>query len=427
MSKSIKTTYKSQLYPSKDQEEKPVRILDKPQGQLKKYIESQDGKRIQLRNYRFRLYPSKTQQKEMNNHLWLAKNLWNELLAHCKQTYNDFGYFPTKNTLQIMVKNYGMFSQTQQEISHRIHNSVMRVFKLKKKGIKCGFPRFKSIDRVKSLHYPQYGCGFTLKEKLKVTPFGEISIKRHREIKGKPKTLTLKKEPTGKRFAIFCVEQEKKQPKQNKGEGVGIDLGLMKFATLSNGKVIKNPRHLKKYEERLAFYQRELLKKKKKTKYCKSKNRKKAKVKVARVYEKVENTRKDFLHKLSTKLVNNYSLIVLEKLAPQEMAEKQLGKSINDASWNMFASMISYKAEEAGSKIIFVNQKNTSKECSRCGELVNKHLWDRIHNCPNCGLVMDRDLNASLNILNRATVGTTGSNACGNVAMATSMKQESPF
>ena len=109
---------------------------------------------MKIKSYKFRLYPSKSQEKELNTHLWLSKNLWNELLSHCKQLYKDFGYFPTKNTLQLMVKNYGMFSQTQQEISHRIHASVMRVFKLKKKGIKCGFPRFKSTDRMKSLHYP---------------------------------------------------------------------------------------------------------------------------------------------------------------------------------------------------------------------------------------------------------------------------------
>ena len=209
MLNSIKTTYKFRYYPSKEQEEKLLCNTDKPLRQLKKYVESQDGKRMQLRSYKFRLYPSKIQQKHMNNQLWMAKNLWNELLSHCKQTYIDFGYFPTKNTLQLMVKNYGMFSQTQQEISHRIHNSVMRVFKLKKKGIKCGFPRFKSIDRVKSLHYPQYNSGFSLGKKLKVNPFGEILIKRHREMKGKIKTLTIKKEPIGKWFVRFLCRTRK--------------------------------------------------------------------------------------------------------------------------------------------------------------------------------------------------------------------------
>ncbi|QLJ52466.1 MAG: hypothetical protein Sv326_0291 [Candidatus Fermentimicrarchaeum limneticum] len=98
-----------------------------------------------MRAYKFRIYPSKKQEELLNKHLWLAKNLWNELLEECKQMYKDFGYFPTKNTLQLMVKRYGLYSQTQQEIAHRVHNAVMRVFKLRKKSIKCGFPRFKSI------------------------------------------------------------------------------------------------------------------------------------------------------------------------------------------------------------------------------------------------------------------------------------------
>src|SRR5271157_3785836 len=194
-----------------------------------------------MKAYRFRIYPSKKQEELLNKHLWLAKNLWNELLEQCKQTYEDFGCFSTRSTLQLMAKDYGMYSQTQQEIAHRTYNSVMRVFKLKKKGVKCGFPRFKSIERMKSLHYPQYKTGFSLDDKLRVTPFGEIAIKKHREIKGRIKTLTLKREASGKWFAFFTSVEEKSIPKQNKGGAVGIDLGLITFATLSNGIRINNP------------------------------------------------------------------------------------------------------------------------------------------------------------------------------------------
>ncbi|MCX6775918.1 MAG: transposase [Candidatus Micrarchaeota archaeon] len=381
-----------------------------------------------MRTYKFRIYPSKKQEELLNKHLRLAKNLWNELLEHCKQTYEDFGYFPTKNTLQLMTKNYGFYAQAQQDIANRIHNSIMRVFKFRKKGIKCGFPRFKSFDRMKSLHYPQdypHG-GFLLDKKLKVTPFGEIAIKKHREIKGRIKTLTLKKESSGKWFAIFAVEIPKEIPRENKGEVVGIDLGLKNFATLSDGRIIQNPRHLKKWEERLSFIQRELSKKKK---GCN--NRKRAKLRVARLYEKIADTRRDFLHKLSIELVNNYSFIASEKLASQEMAEQHYGKQINDAGWNMFANMLAYKAEGAGCEVVFVNPENTSKMCSRCGSMTEKTLWDRTHNCQYCGLSIDRDLNAARNILTRATPGQGGSNACDSllerdVAEATSMKQEAP-
>jgi len=378
-----------------------------------------------MRAYKFRIYPSKKQEKEMNKHLWLAKNLWNELLEHCKQLYKDFGYFPTRSTLQLMVKNYGMYSQTQQEVANRVYNSVMRVFRLKKKGVKCGFPRFKSIDRMKSLHYPQYEFGFSLDEKLKVTPFGEIAIKKHREIKGRIKTLTLKREASGKWFAVFCADTPEEIPKENKGEAVGIDLGLTYLATLSNGMRIENPKHLKSYEERLAFIQRRFSFHRKR-----SKNYKKAKIRVAKLHEKVANCRRDFLHKETTKLVNIYSFIALEKLASKEMAEENYGKSINDAGWNMFANMLAYKAEGAGCRVVFVDPKNTTQECSDCHQIVQKDLTERMHECPFCGLSIDRDLNAARVILKRATVGQTGSNACNSLhkerdaAEAASMKQE---
>ena len=378
-----------------------------------------------MRVYKFRIYPSKKQGECLNHHLWLAKNLWNELLEHCKQTYEDFGYLPTKSTLQIMVKGYGLYSQTQQEVAHRVYNSVMRVFKLKKKGIKCGFPRFKSFDRMKSIYYPQYGTGFWLDKKLKVTPFGEIAIKKHRRIKGQIKTLTLKRESSGRWFAVFCVEKPKEIPKINKGGAVGIDLGLKNFATLSNGMRINNPRHFKKHEDRLAFIQRKFSKKKKG-----SGKRKKAKIRVAKLHEKITDTRKDFLHKISAELVNDYSIIAVEKLASKEMSEENYGKQINDAGWNMFANMLAYKAEGAGCRVMFVNPENTSKMCSRCGNLEeNLTLGHRIYTCPNCGLSTDRDLNSAVNILMRATPGQGGSNACNSImerdaAEAASVKQE---
>jgi len=138
----------------------------------------------------------------------------------------------------------------------------------------------------------------------------------------------------------------------------------------------------------------------------------------------VSNTKADFLHKTSTKLVNDYSFIALEKLASKKMSKQNFGKQINDAGWSTFANMISYKAEEAGCMVVFVNPKNTTKLCSGCGILVDKELYERIHNCPECGFSIDRDLNAAKNILIRATQGHCGSNACGDGAIALSIKQE---
>ncbi|MFH1221492.1 MAG: RNA-guided endonuclease TnpB family protein [Candidatus Micrarchaeota archaeon] len=371
-----------------------------------------------MRVYKFRLYPNKTQRQEMQTHLWLSKNLWNDGLELAKQLYQNYQKFPTRQTYQEISKNSGLHSQVAQDVFIRLVLSIKAKVRRKKIGLKGGFPRFKNIDRVKSLHYPQSGFKIIPNKKLKVSPFGLINVKLHREIEGKIKTLTLKREASGKWFAILTVETETTPIQKNNGSQVGIDLGLINFAVLSDGTAIKNPRHLRKYEDRLAFLQR------KKDLKKGSKNRQKARRKVAIVHEKVRNARRDFLHKLSHKLVHSHSLLALEDLASQEMAERQFGKSITDAGWSAFISMLSYKAESAGSRVILVNPENTTKECSGCGILVKKDLWERQHNCPSCGLSINRDYNAAINILNRATVGTTGSNACGDVAIATPMNQE---
>ncbi len=370
-----------------------------------------------MKSYRFRLYPSKAQERQLNTHLWLAKNLWNDLLEHSKETYRGFDKFPTRNSLQLMVKNTGLFSQAAQEIAHRVEAGIWRYVRLRKAGKKAGFPRFKSIDRMRSLHYPQFG--FSIGKKLKVTPFGEISIVKHRQIEGKVKTLTLKRESSGKWFAIFYSDSEKLPTKANGGPAAGIDMGLEQFATLSDGGIIRNPRHLWKRQDKLALFQRHLSKKRKG-----SKNRQKARLKVARVHEKVTNCRHDFLHKTANALLSRYSLIAIEDLHSQELSSKGHGKGIHDAAWKMFANILAYKAGSAGCNLVFVNPENTSKECSACGAFVQKTLWDRQHNCHNCGLVVNRDLNASINILKRATAGIAGSNACGDEAEVSSLKQE---
>ncbi len=369
-----------------------------------------------MKAYKFRIYPSKAQEKEMMRHLWIAKNLWNELLSHAKRMYRDYGRFPTRDAFQKMTKGSGLYSQAQQEIAHRVEGAIWKFCKLRRISRRAGFPRFKSMDRMKSIAYVQKG--FHLGTKLKVTPFGEISIVKHREMDGRAKTLVLKRESSGKWFAIFCVDEPPKAVKQNDGPRVGIDLGLQTFATLSDGNKIANPRHIRKYEERLAFLQRRLLRKRRG-----SRNRRKAKQRVAKMYERVKSSRRDFLHKTSKKLSDFYSLIALEDLSCQEMAETKLGKYINDAGWSTFASMLCYKAENAGGSVVLVNPRGTTKTCSSCGKMQEIPLSARIYACNGCGMVKDRDLNAAENILARATAGHAGSYACGEGAKETPIEE----
>lgn len=374
-----------------------------------------------MRAYRFRLYPSKAQEQQLMRHLYIQKDLWNELLEKTKKKYQEEGVFHSKSELQLLVKGSELYSQSAQAIAHRLHRSIAAKIRAKAKGQKWGFPRFKSTDRMKSIYYPQ--SGFSLGQKLKLSPFGEISIVKHRIIKGEIRTLTIKRESSGKWHAIFTAQEPHSTPHPNRGPIIGLDLGLTHLATLSDGTKIQNPHHFRALENKLAAAQRRLSRKTKG-----SRNRFKAKRKVASVHESISDARSDFLHKQANALLSRYSKIAMEDLRIQEMAQEGHGKGIQDAAWGLFTHMLCYKAASAGCEILFVDPKDTTKECSGCHATVQKSLWGRTHHCPSCGLVLDRDVNAAINILARATAGMVGSNACGNGRELPSMKQEAaPF
>ncbi len=375
------------------------------------------------RAWQYRIYPSKSQEKEMYKYLYECKNLWNSLLQHTKTYYEETGKFPTMGQLYLLTKEMPLFSQVAQNVAWRLSKSLKGVITRKKAGKKSGFPRFKSMERVKSFTYPQFG--FKLGGKLLLSGLGSLTIKKHRNIQGRIKTLTIKKSSSGKWHAVFISEMESKTHKKKQGPAIGIDLGIENFAYLSDGSAIANPRHLKQAEKRLKEKQWQLSRKMKG-----SKNRRKARFKVSVVHEKLVNKRNDFLHKISIKLASHYSFIALENLNIVGIARSFLAKHVLDCSWARFIKMLHYKAEGAGCEVILVNPAHTTKECSNCGLVHKKSLADRWHEC-SCGASMHRDLNAARNILNRATGGTPGSQAClrrdhypqGQVS---SVKQETP-
>jgi putative transposase len=370
------------------------------------------------RAWKFRLYPSKAQEKQFYQYLHICKNLWNHLLDYTKKYYKETGRFPTRKELYFQTKETLLFSQVAQNVADRLVKSIRGMISKKRAGKKAGFARFKPIERMRSFTYPQFG--FRVNEKLDLSGIGPVSIKKHRALKGMVKTLTIKKSPSGKWFAIFTTEAEVSAGK-NDGPKAGIDLGVENFAYLSDGVIVENPRHLKTAEQKLKIAQRQLS-----HKANVSQNRKKARLKVAIAHERLANRRRDFLHKTSRKLVNNYSLIALENLNVAGLAKGFLAKEVLDCSWAEFSSMLTYKAEEAGCEIVLVNPAYTTQMCSSCSLVQKKSLAERWHSC-SCGASIHRDLNAAINILNRATNGTTnrsidssfgatagiaGSNAC---------------
>ena len=283
----------------------------------------------------------------------------------------------------------------------RVERAFAGFFRRVKNGETPGCPRFKGKGRYKSLTFTQFGDGLGASfrnGKLKLSKIGLVKIKLHRNIPGTVKTVNIKRGNTGKWHAVFAVETELEQIETHPGTAAGLDVGLDKFAVLSDGCTIENPRYLRKAEKRLKHAQRALSRKQKG-----SRNREKARLKVAKLHTKVRNQRRDFLHKESRRLVNVYKLIAVENLVVKNMVKNcHLAKSISDAGWGEFLAMLCYKAEEAGSRVVKVNPSGTSQECSQCGKTVSKDLSVRMHRCPHCGLVLDRDVNAARNILKRA-------------------------
>jgi putative transposase len=284
-------------------------------------------------------------------------------------------------------------SQVLQEVLRRLDKAFDAFFRRVREGERPGFPRFRARHRYDSFTYSQ--SGFCIEHgKLRLSKIGRVKIKLHRPVEGKIKQLTITRTATGKWYACFSVECES-EPLPFTLETAGVDCGLTEFAVLSTGESIANPRFFRSEEKELAKAQRKLSAAKKDS----PQRRKRRKV-VARIHERVVGKRKDFAHKESRKLTDRFGIIVFENLNIRGMLKNQrLAKSIADAAWNCLVLFTTYKAESAGRCVVQVNPQGTSQMCSGCGEIVPKSLSVRIHSCSVCGLTLDRDHNAAINIL----------------------------
>lgn len=316
----------------------------------------------------------------------------------------------------------GVHSQVLQDALFRLDRAFKRFF------AGGGYPRFRTKERYRSFTYPQ-ACSFRILaggKRIRLSGIGNVELRYHRPIEATPKTATVVRCPSGKWYVcISCVTA-------NTAVGdaalTGFDLGLTNYFTSSDGSVIEPLRALRQSEKKLRREQRRLSRKKKG-----SANRRKQRHKVARRYEKVTNRRRDFLHKTSRKLVDSHEGFAFEKLRVRNMLlSHRLGKAIADAGWTTFVGLAAHKAERAGKPFVLVDPRGTTQECSGCGFVVPKSLSDRVHRCPSCGLVLDRDHNAAINIRRRA--GTARIHACGEAAstdegshrQAALLKQEAP-
>jgi putative transposase len=387
-------------------------------------------------SYRYRLNPSESQVRTLEEQLGLCRWTWNALLSHCLDERKAGRGTPTAVTLNYLfpaMKSRNpelkkVHSQALQNIANRIRRGFENYWAWKRVGLKADTPRFKGWSEYKSITYPQ--SGFSLKNGiLKLSKIGDLKINLHRPVEGEVKTLTIKHEPSGKWFAVFACEVEN-QPLLGRVPAVGVDFGLKSIVALSDGATIEAPQIYRGSERRLQRLQRRHSRRK-----MRSRNREKARIRVAKLAEKVSNQRRDFLNKVARGIVNRYERVIIEDLQTANMKRnKHLSKSIGDAGWRILRHSLTYMAERSLGVTVCVAPQGTSQLCSGCGESVPKDLAVRVHVCPRCGLVLDRDVNAARNIL-RKGIGMERAEStpvetrplpsgCAAVTQAGSMKQE---
>jgi len=347
--------------------------------------------------YKFRLYPKKEQQDKLDLSLEVCRQTYNHLLSGLDERF-------TKSELQnylldlkvVFPEMNNIHSKVLQMENQRLFGNLSSLSQLKKKGKKVGRLRFKGKNWFKTFTYNQSGFKLThIKNKkgiLFLSKIGDIPIKLHRKVEGKIKSITIKKS-LGKWYASIVTDGIIKR-ECGTGE-IGIDMGIMNYIYDSNGKSYENPKHFDNYHQDLKIAQQSLSRKVKG-----SNSRKKARLQVAKIHERIANARNDFIHKFSTKLIKENKFIAIEKLNIKNLIGISYNaKNIADCSWGKLSTYLHYKAENAGCVVIDVDPAYTTRNCSFCGTRNNKlELSQRKFVCKNCNTELPRDYNSALNI-----------------------------
>jgi putative transposase len=366
-----------------------------------------------------RIYPSDAQAEKLSQFFGCARWWWNRALNETTTTYAETGKGLSRVGLNALLPSLKKqfpwlgecHSQVLQSVTLNLSKSFINFFEKRAK-----FPNFKSKHGKQSIQYPQ---GTKFVDNLIYLPkLGWVKISLHRPLDGEVKTVTISKNPSGQYFAAILTEPEGEYPTpSSEGNAIGVDLGITDFAITSTGSKYPNPRHIKKHESNLKRKQRKLSRKVKG-----SNSRNKARKLVARVHQRISNSRQDFLHKLSHKLVNENQVIVVEDLAVKNMVKNHcLAKAISDCGWSSFVGMLNYKCERSGKVLVKVDRFfPSSKTCSNCYHRVSSLPLDvRQWTCSNCGTNHDRDVNAAQNLkaegLRLLALGTSATAGGGDV------------
>jgi len=385
-----------------------------------------DGRKHRV--VKVRLYPNQEQKTALAKAFGCTRWLWNNSLNETNRLFKETGKGLSAATMKARIvelkKEYPwlteVYSQVLQSAVLNLSQAFVNFFQKRTK-----YPRFKSKHGKQSIQYPQHVK--LLNQRLSLPKVGEVKADFHRLYEGKLKTVTVSLNPSGEYYASLLFEWEGDEPVPfPDGKAVGVDLGINHFAVTSDGSKFDKPRTLRKYERNLKRKQRKLSRKQKG-----SNRRQKARALVAKVHQHIANVRKDFLHKLSRRLVNENQVIAVESLNVLGMVKNHnLAKAISDCSWSTFVGMLKYKGEREGKVLMQVDRFfPSSKTCSEClyqvGEMpLDKRAWT----CPSCGTHHDRDINAAQNIVAEALkllASGTGATASGGSVRPTPGRKSS--
>ena len=349
-----------------------------------------------MKSYKFRIYPNGQQIETLNQTIETCRLLYNESLEERRKDKGLSYYDQKKQLTQIRKTIKDSLKHIHSQVLQNVLLRLERTFQNYHRDSKIGQPRFKRHDRYNSITYPQYGSFSIRENKLRLSFVnGLIRIKMHRLPIGTMKTCTIIRD-IDRWFACITLTTTAKTKSNIATDSiVGVDVGLTNWITLSDGQVIDRPKFLAKSLKKIKILQKGLSKKKKG-----SKNRNKARIQLAKLWRKVRLQREDYCHKVTTDLTKRFRTLIFEKLSIGNMVKNHnLATSILDATWYKIKQLAAYKAEVYQE----VPARNTTQICSNCGYLpdIKKDLKDRIHDCLYCGLKLDRDYNAAINVLNQ--------------------------